>query len=52
MRHRIPKKKLLLLAEAIFNSKIRYGIAVYLRPIFEKEDLKARKITPETINYK
>ena len=32
--------KLIIVAEAIFNSKIRYGIAVYLKPIYDKEDLK------------
>ena len=48
MKHRIPIDKLLLIAEAIFNSKVRYGCCVYLQPIFEKEDLKARKITSET----
>ena len=32
-----------MIAEAIFNSKIRYGISVYLTPIFEEEDLKMRK---------
>ena len=52
MRFRLPVDKLLMVAEAIFNSKIRYGCSVYLQPIFEKEDLKARKITPETKNYK
>ena len=52
MRFRLPVDKLLMVAEAIFNSKIRYGCSVYLQPIFEREDLKARKITPETKNYK
>ena len=32
-----------MIAEGIFNSKIRYGIFVYLTPIFEKEDLKIHK---------
>ena len=31
----------------IFNSVIRYGIAVYLVPTYEREDLKARKLTSE-----
>ena len=30
------------------NSVIRYGIAVYLLPTYEKEDLKARKLSSET----
>lgn len=28
IRNRVPKNKLVMIAEAIFNSKIRYGIAV------------------------
>ena len=34
-----------MIAEAIFNSIIRYGIAVYLNPIFEDEDLKVKKLS-------
>ena len=34
-----------MIAEAIFNSKIRYGIAVYLNPVFEEEDLKVKKLS-------
>ena len=34
-----------MIAEGIFNSVIRYGIAVYLNPIYEKEDPKAKKLT-------
>ena len=48
MRNRVPAEKLLMISEAIFNSKIRYGCSVYLQPIFEKEDIKARKTIPET----
>ena len=48
MKHRLPISSLLIIAEAIFNSKIRYGSSVYLQPIFETEDIKARKITAET----
>ena len=40
IKKRIPKNKIILVAEAIFNSKIRYGISVYLSPVFEEEDLK------------
>ena len=47
MRHRVPTKEILIIAEAIFNSKIRYGCSVYLHPIFEKEDIKQRKLTSE-----
>ena len=48
MSHRIPTDKVLIVAEAIFNSKVRYGSCVYLEPTFEKEDLKAGKLSPET----
>ena len=43
VRQRVPKNKLIIIAEAIFNSKIRYGIFVYLTPIFDDEDLKMKK---------
>ena len=39
---------MIIIADAIFNSVIRYGIAVYLVPTYEKEDLKARKLSSET----
>ena len=45
IRNRIPKAKLVMIAEAIFNSKIRYGISVYLNPVFDNEDLKAKKLS-------
>ena len=34
-----------MVAEAIFNSKIRYGIAVYLNPVYDEEDLKMKKLS-------
>ena len=34
-----------MISEAIFNSKIRYGIAICITPIFEEEDLKQRKLS-------
>ena len=40
IRRRVPKEKIVMIAEAIFNSKIRYGAPVYLNPIFDEEDLK------------
>jgi hypothetical protein len=43
----IPKDKLIIIAEAIFNSKIRYGIAVYLIPIFDREEVKMEKLPPQ-----
>ena len=32
-----------IIAEAIFNSLLRYGVAVFLKPIYEKEDLNMEK---------
>ena len=48
IKQRVPKEKLIMIAEGIFNSVIRYGITVYLNPIYEKEDLKARKLSGNT----
>ena len=45
IKQRIPRNKLVIVAEAIFNSKIRYGIAVYITPIFDEEDLKLKKLS-------
>ena len=45
IRNRIPKSKLVMIAEAIFNSKLRYGIAIYLNPIFDDEDLKWKRLS-------
>ena len=45
IKNRIPKKKLEIIAKAIFNSKIRYGIAVYLNPVFDEEDFKVKKLS-------
>ena len=47
MVNKIPRGKLLMIAEGIFQSKIRYGIALYLKPIYEVEDVKARKLSTE-----
>ena len=48
IKKRVPTDKLLIVAENIFNAKIRYGIAVYLQPTFEKEDVKAQKLSANT----
>ena len=48
IKQRILVKKLILVAEAIFNSKIRYGIAVYLKPMYEKEELKGGILSENT----
>ena len=47
MRNRLPRRKMLMVAESIFNSVIRYDIAVYLKPIYEVEDVKARNLSTE-----
>ena len=47
IRERVPRGKLLMIAEAIFNSKIRYGIALYLNPTFETEEVKTRHLSNE-----
>ena len=36
-----------MVAESIFNSKLRYGIALYLNPVYENEEVKARHLTTE-----
>ena len=36
-----------MIAEAIFSSKIRYGIALYLNPVSDPEDVKAKKLSVE-----
>ena len=36
-----------MVAESIFNSKLRYGIALYLTPTYEKEQVKARQLSAE-----
>jgi hypothetical protein len=46
IKKRVPREKLIIIAESIFNSKIRYGIAVYLVPIYEREDVKMEKLSP------
>ena len=48
IKEKVPADKISIMADAIFNSVIRYGIAVYLVPTYEKEDLKARKLSSET----
>ena len=48
IKKRVPKDKLIIIAEAIFNSKIRYGLAVYLKPTFEREEVKTEKLSAHT----
>ena len=49
IRNRIPKNKLMIIADIIFNSKLRYGIAIYLNPVFEEEDLKMKRLSKHTV---
>ena len=36
-----------MVSESIFNSKVRYGIALYLTPVYEREQVKARQLSAE-----
>ena len=45
IRKRVPREKIVIIAEAIFNSLLRYGVAVFLKPIYDKEDLNMEKKT-------
>ena len=56
IKNRVPRNKLVIISEFIFNSKIRYGIAIYLNPIYAEEDLKMKKLsknanTLQTLQY-
>ena len=48
IRYRVTKEKINLIAEAIFNSLLRYGVAVFLKPVYDEEDLKCRKLPQNT----
>ncbi len=48
IQKRVPKEKIVIIAEAIFNSLLRYGVAVFLKPVYDKEDLKMKKLTKDT----
>ena len=47
-KNRVPKEKINMIAEAIFNSLLRYGVAVFLKPVYDEEDLKGRKLPKNT----
>ena len=40
IRKRVPREKIVIIAEAIFNSLLRYGVAVFLKPIYDKENME------------
>ena len=48
IKNKVTHDKLRIIAEALFNSKCRYGIAVYLTPVYDEEDLKMEMLPPET----
>ena len=48
IRYRVTKEKINLIAEAIFNSLLRYGVAVFLKPVYDEEDLNRRKLPKNT----
>ena len=48
IKRRVPKEKIVMIAEAIFNSLIRYGVAVFLKPVYDEEDLKMEKLPKDT----
>ena len=33
----------MIIADAIFNSKIRYGCAIHFNPVFDEEELEMKK---------
>ena len=41
IRHKIPGEKLQIIGEAIFVSKIRYGLAVYSKPRLSEDDARS-----------
>ena len=44
IKHKIPRDKLKIVAEAIFNSKLRYAISVYLKPRLTEEDEQSKDL--------
>ena len=50
IKNRVPQNKLVIISNTIFNSIIRYGIAVYLKPVFDEEDIKVKKLSKNATN--
>ena len=48
LKNRVPKEKNVIIAEAIFNSLLRYGVAVFLKTVYDKEDLNMKKLPKTT----
>ena len=38
-----------MIAEAIFNSLLRYGATVFLKPVYDEEELNRKKLPKDTI---
>ena len=49
LRHLVPKQSLKMAADAIFTSKLRYGIATYLRPKLKIEDESNKTLKELTV---
>ena len=49
IRDRVPKEKINMIAESIFNSLLRYGVPVSLKPVYDEEDLKRRTLTKKML---
>ena len=49
IKNRVPREKLIMISEAIFNSLIRYGVSVYLNPVFDEEDLKLKRMSKNMV---
>ena len=45
---RVPKEKIVMIAEVIFNSLLRYGVSVFLKPVYDEEDLNVKKLPRNT----
>ena len=44
IRNRVPKEKINMIAETIFNSLLIYGVAVFLKPVYDEEGLNRKKL--------
>ena len=56
IKKRVPKEKNIIIAEFIFNSLLRYGVAVFLKPVYDEEDINMEKnpkntTTLQTLQY-
>ena len=49
IRKRIPKEKINMISEALFNSLLIDGVAVFLKPVYDEEDLNMKRLPKNTI---